>query len=184
MKKVIGFSASPRKGNTDTLIKQALIGAETAGAKTKFYKINDLNIKGCQSCFYCRSHDVCAVKDDMQEIYEDLRDADAVVIGSPIYFFQAAGQLKIFLDRLYPMVGDDKGDFRYGQKKGVLIFSQGSSKPANYQTGIDMTKTVVEYMGIDVADTIVFTKADGVTDASNNEEALQKALEAGKKLVG
>ena len=53
---VIGFSGSPRKdANTDRLVAHVLAGAQKAGAETAFFHIANLGIKGCTSCYYCRS---------------------------------------------------------------------------------------------------------------------------------
>ena len=53
--KIIGFVGSPRKnGNTDVLVQQVLRGASIAGAETKVFYLNELNIKGCQDCDYCK----------------------------------------------------------------------------------------------------------------------------------
>ena len=106
--KVIGFSGSPRKdANTDRLVRQVLAGAKAAGADTKFIRIADLKISGCISCYHCKTHDTCSIKDDMQDIYKDIHGADACVIGSPVYMGQISGQTKIFWDRLLPLFNAD-----------------------------------------------------------------------------
>jgi len=78
MKKVIGLVGSPRKnGNTSDIVKAVLKGAQENGAETKIYYLNEMNIKGCQSCLYCRGHETCSIQDDMQNVYEDIKEAAA-----------------------------------------------------------------------------------------------------------
>lgn len=100
--KVIGIIGSPRKdGNTDTLVSKILEGAEERGSDIKKYHLNDMDIKGCQSCYHCRTNFTCATDDDMQVLYKEILGSDAVVIGSPIYLGQMSAQTKAFVDRLY-----------------------------------------------------------------------------------
>ncbi len=93
--KVLGLVGSPRKnGNTEVMVKAALKGAKDSGAETSIINIPQLNISGCKACMYCRTHDGCAVKDDMQKIYKEIETSDAVVIGFPVYMLSMNAQNK------------------------------------------------------------------------------------------
>ncbi|MDF1525034.1 MAG: flavodoxin family protein [bacterium] len=104
-KKVIGLNGSPRKKwNTATLIAKALEGALSKGAETRLIHLYDLEFKGCLSCFACKtrggkSYGRCAVKDDLMPVFKEVEEADAVVLGSPIYFGAVTGEMRSFLER-------------------------------------------------------------------------------------
>ncbi len=99
---VIGIVGSPREnGNTAALVRQMLKGAAEAGADTEVFYLNKLNFRGCQACMYCKSHDVCKQEDDMARVIEEIKKADGIIIGSPVYIGYVSGQTKLFLDRLY-----------------------------------------------------------------------------------
>ena len=104
--KVIAFNGSPRKTwNTATLLEKALEGAVTQGAKTELIHLYDLNFKGCISCFACKtiggeSYGKCAVQDDLTPIFRNIEEADAIILGSPMYFGAISGELKSFMERL------------------------------------------------------------------------------------
>jgi multimeric flavodoxin WrbA len=104
--KVIAFNGSPRKKwNTATMLEKALEGAASQGAKTELFHLYDLNFKGCISCFACKtrggkSYGRCAVKDDLTPIFRKIGKADAVILGSPIYFGSVSGEMKSFMERL------------------------------------------------------------------------------------
>ena len=104
--KVVAFNGSPRKTwNTATLLRKALEGAASQGAETEFIHLNGLNFKGCQSCFACKtkggkSYGKCAVKDGLTPILEKVRRADAIILGSPIYFGTVTGAMRMFMERL------------------------------------------------------------------------------------
>jgi multimeric flavodoxin WrbA len=104
--KVMAFNGSPRKKwNTATLLEKALEGAASKGAKTELIHLYDLDFKGCISCFACKtiggkSYGKCAVKDDLTPIFRKIEKADAVILGSPIYFGTVSGEMKSFMERL------------------------------------------------------------------------------------
>ena len=90
MKRVVAISGSPRKdANTETIIKQVIKG--TASENYKFYRLEDLTINGCKSCYACRGTNKCVLEDDMQEIIEDIKQADVLIIGTPIFMWQMTG---------------------------------------------------------------------------------------------
>lgn len=104
--KVIAFNGSPRKSwNTAALLKNALDGAASAGAETKLVHLYDLKFRGCTSCFACKlvgskSLGKCATQDDLTPILAEAAEADALILGSPIYFAGVTGEMKSFMERL------------------------------------------------------------------------------------
>lgn len=103
--KVIAINGSPRKRwNTATLLEKALEGAASEGAETEMIHLYDLNFKGCISCFACKlkggkSYGKCAMKDDLTPLLEKLEEADAVILGSPIYLGNSTGEMRSFMER-------------------------------------------------------------------------------------
>ena len=109
--KVIAINGSPRKKwNTATLLEKALEGAETEGAETEIIHLYDLNFKGCTSCFACKlkdgkSYGKCAMKDELTPVLDRLKDADAVILGSPIYLGNSTGEMRSFMERyIFPFL--------------------------------------------------------------------------------
>ena len=104
--RVIAFNGSPRKNwNTATLLNHALEGAASQGAETELIHLYDLSYKGCISCFACKlkggkSYGRCAVRDDLEPILKKVEEADAIILGSPIYFGMTTGETRSFLERL------------------------------------------------------------------------------------
>ena len=104
--KVIAINGSPRKKwNTATLLSNALEGAASEGAETELIHLYDYNFKGCISCFACKTRDGKsygrgAVIDDMTPVYERIKQVDALVLGSPIYFGDVTGEMRSFMERL------------------------------------------------------------------------------------
>ena len=104
---VIAINGSPRKKwNTSTLLEHALEGAVSQGAETELVHLYDLDYKGCTSCFACKlkggkSYGKCAMKDGLAPVLEKIADADALILGSPIYFGIVTGEMRSFMERLF-----------------------------------------------------------------------------------
>ncbi len=102
--KVIAISGSPRKGNTEWMLKKLLERVAENGAEVELILLRRINIKLCLGCLTCEAggkdrKGVCKIKDDMNEIYPKLLEADCLVFGTPAYFELLSGLLKNFLDR-------------------------------------------------------------------------------------
>jgi multimeric flavodoxin WrbA len=109
MKKVVCVLGSPRKhGNSEMIAVKLANTAMELGAEVQTFRLHDLNYKGCYACMSCKTgYEYCVIKDDLKPVLEAVRDADAVVVTSPIYFGQVSGQLKCFIDRTYSFLKPD-----------------------------------------------------------------------------
>lgn len=106
--KIVGIVGSPRKGNTEWMVRKVLEAAEMAGAETELIVLRGKNIRMCDGCLTCEAggkqrEGICRIKDDMQAIYPKLVDADALILGTPVYFELLSGLLKNFIDRTCPI---------------------------------------------------------------------------------
>ncbi len=122
--KVVAFSGSARKdGNTALLLKTALAELEAAGIETELVQLAGKNIHGCIACYKCfeRKDGRCAVDNDcINECLEKMKDADAILIGSPTYFADVSTETKALMDRC-GMVSRANGDlFKYKAGAGVV----------------------------------------------------------------
>lgn len=106
MKKVLAVNGSPRKKwNTEQLLRKALEGAAAAGAETELVQLYAEPFKGCVSCFACKRKNsktggLCAFRDALTPILEKARQADALIIGSPVYYDYPTALTRAFLERL------------------------------------------------------------------------------------
>ena len=153
--KAIIINGSPRKNfNTGKLLKEAQRGIEQTGAETEFFNLYDINFKGCLSCFACKrkgatTNCVCAIKDDLRPLLEKCIHADAIIIGSPVYFSYPTGEFRSFLERLlFPvhtyLVDKNTGELKSLRPKTIpvgVIFTMNCPKEMmekyNYPTILD-----------------------------------------------
>lgn len=109
MAKVLALSFGRKMSNTDVMLKEVLKKCEEAGHEIKFMRPDDLEIKPCIGCCGCvvgimsgRTNGTCVFKDDFHLVEDAYYDADAVIIGSPVYETSPSGTFKTFCDRFGP----------------------------------------------------------------------------------
>ena len=102
--KILVLNGSPRpKGNTAGMVAVFQETAKKSGHEVVVKNVCRMDIRGCLACEYChgKGHGTCVQKDDMQEIYAALEDAEMLVLAAPIYYHGISGQLKCVIDRFY-----------------------------------------------------------------------------------
>lgn len=128
-KKIIILNGSPRpKGNTAALIAAFTQGAEQAGHTVATFLLDRMDIKGCKGCFGGGKNpdSPCVQKDDMEKLYPAFREADVVVMASPLYYWNMSGQLRIAFDRLFA-VAELNAEYSIPNKSAVLLMAAGGS---------------------------------------------------------
>lgn len=179
--KILSIQGSPNKNrNTATLLKNYLYGVEDTYPDAEVTEINlaDKDIKGCIGCAHCRKNKgQCATKDDMQEIYPLLNECNAIVLATPVYFWNMTSQTKAFIDRWFAL-----GLEPWKGKKLTLLTTYAGTDEENsgaihiYNSVGSMCKFLgMEYVhkyGVSTNKVLI----------SENEAAKEKAFELGKTL--
>lgn len=168
--KILVLNGSPTpNGNTVALVNAFKDGAESKGHEVNVVNVAHKNIRGCMACNYCKNagNGTCVQKDDMQEIYPIVQDADMIVFASPIYYFIMSAQLESVIHRFYAINSPKKA------KYSALLLS--SYSPNVYTGAIAQYKDMIAYMGM--TDKGVIT-ADNSTNKTPKKLAEAKALGA------
>ena len=104
---ILGIVGSARRwGNSDLLVRQALLGAQAEGATIKAVRLTDLNLASCTGCMHCVAGDpLCPLDDDLAWLVDTIQAADGLVLAAPTYFLGPAAVVKLVLDRLLVVMG-------------------------------------------------------------------------------
>ncbi|MCG7840903.1 MAG: flavodoxin family protein [Methanomassiliicoccales archaeon] len=138
--KILALNGSPRKdGNTAKFLKE--LTKEHKDVDLEYFDLGDLKIKDCIGCFYCKKNEGCSIKDDMTMLYHKIQHAEALIIGSPVYFGAETALTKAFLDRMYTMLNFGSGPGIYiskikGTKKVIIVFTCGNGKGNEIYTNL------------------------------------------------
>ena len=160
MAHILAFTSAPRPNSVSTaLVQIAAQSAMEAGCTVEHIDLTSAQLQCCKGCRHCRTHDSCTIPDGL---YEKLVGCDGIVIGFPIYFSGIAGQAKVLLDRLYPMM--DVGFVpRHPGKKVLAIYAQGDPREQAFAAAIKSTNYVFRMCGWKQLDSILCagTAAEG-----------------------
>jgi len=122
--KILGLSFSPRvRGNTEILLEAALSSARRLKAETELYRVAGKEIRPCDGCASCWATGKCHIEDDMQEVYRKMQEADAILFGTPDYFYNMTAQGKTVIDRTFALGRSQKG---LANKVGGIVAVGGS----------------------------------------------------------
>lgn len=97
---LLGISSSPIKGgNTDRMVQFVLDGS---GKDSEFINLTDLSYSPCRACAHlCAGDNLCKLEDDLKALYPKIRQAEALILGTPCYFDSMNGFMRVFLERLW-----------------------------------------------------------------------------------
>jgi len=185
---ILGLQGSPRKkGNTHTLLSAFLDEAERLGAHTKLLDVPRENIAPCQECGNCERKGFCPIDDDMQQVYPMLRQADIIVLGTPVFFYGATAQLKCLIDRSQALWSR-----RYvhkledpGQKwRRGLFLSVGATKGKDLFEGISLTaRYFFDAVGANFEGSLTYIKIEDPGAIQKHPTALRDVKEKANALV-
>lgn len=170
--KIVVLNGSPRiNGNTSFLVENFKKGAESVNHIVEVLQVGTMKINGCMACEYCyeKGNGECVIKDDMQKVYNSVKDADMVVFASPVYYWSFSGQLQSTISRFYSIGKPQKA------KKYAMLLSSGS--PDVYDALICQFRDIVDYFE---AENLGILTAYGNQNKSN--EKLKEAYIFGKNL--
>lgn len=120
--KVVAFNGSPKKeGNTFHAIKMVAEELEKEGIEVEIIHVGNRNIRGCLACNGCVKNrdEKCVVQDEVNEWIQKMKEADGIILGSPVHYSSIGATMKAFLDRAFYVAGSNKSMLRH--KVGAAV---------------------------------------------------------------
>ena len=187
--KIIAFQGSPRReGNTDLLFREALSAARKSEDEIVIFPLNDMSIRPCQNCGGCEQTGTCVMTDDMDRIYPAIREADRVVVASPIFFFGLSAQMKAMIDRCQAIWSEKyllKRNIPAGPagRKGLLLLVGGMKKETGVECGNATATAFFRSISVPEHEVLSYLGVDKKGAILDHPTAMKDAFEAGKRLV-
>lgn len=169
---ILILQGSPRAmGNTAWMAEEYKNAAEAAGHKVTLVNVAKKKIAGCLACEYChtKGNGECIQKDDMQELYPLLAEAEVLVLASPIYYFTLSAQIQAPIQRFYSMMKPAN------VKKTALLLS--SHSPEVYDSAIAEYKLIIGFCNYEDTGFVTAMQSEQKTD-----ETKQKIVDLVKAL--
>lgn len=173
---IIAICGSPRKGNTEFILRRFLTKAEELGHKTELVLLREKRIERCGGCLSCDDSGECHIMDDMGAIINRMQANDLIIFGSPNYFNNVTGLMKDFFDRLNPFYKSQK----LSGKQAIAMFAGDEMKSA------EKIRTVVESLTNSLGISIIgdfYLNGKKPQDVENNPENIQKIDDFAKSIL-
>jgi multimeric flavodoxin WrbA len=183
MKKLLGLVGSPRKrGNTAILVSRILEGAEREGAAADLVFLGDLDIQECDGCHVCWEGRDCAKADDMNALYPKIIQSNAIVLGTPVYWYGPTALMKAFIDRLvYFNCPENREKIR--RKAAVIAVPFEEEDPTTAALLIAMLEKCLHYLEMNLVASITVPGVSRRGDILTKAHRLQAAYELGRGLA-
>jgi multimeric flavodoxin WrbA len=176
--KILGLNGSERKlGNTEILVKEALMGAEEEGAQVEMLRLTDYNVLPCDGLAPCVFGNTgCNLKDDFNFIMDKIFEADGLVLGSPCYILESTAIIKQLIDRAFSINFRSKAR---GKPAAIIIpyATRGWTPYAFIQPNLFLL-----FLGMEVIDRALI-HAQAINEVVLYNKALVKAREMGREVT-
>ncbi len=190
MVKIIAIYGSPRHdGNSATLLKQAVTGAQQEGAEVEEVFLRDYKISPCLEIYQCIKTGECAIRDDFPEILAKLESSTGIMLASPIFFYTVSAHTKIFMDRCQSLwvrkYWIEKQPFRNAPeiRKGLFISVAATSGKKLFDGAILTVKYFFDVLSAGLWKTVLCRGVDRKGEIDSKEDYLNEAFEAGRELA-
>ena len=179
--KVIGIVGSPRKnGNTEILTAHALKAIAEEGLDTELVGLAGLDIKPCNACMACKKEEQCSIEDDLFPIYLKMKEADGIILASPVYYGSATALIKALMERA-GYISRQNGEPLSGKVGGPLVVA----RRAGHNFTLAQLTFWFQVLGLVVPGStywnIAFGKEKG--DVTSDEEGMETAWNFGKNIA-
>jgi multimeric flavodoxin WrbA len=179
--KVIGIVGSPRKdGNTELITAHALKAIAEEGVNTELVRLAGLDIRSCDGCKACVKEEKCSIKDDLFPIYVKMKEADGIILASPVYVGSATGLMKAFMERA-GYIALWHGKPLFGKVGGPLVVA----RRAGQNFTLAQLTFWFQIMGMTMPGSTYWNMAIGRDkgEVANDEEGMKTAWNFGKNLA-
>lgn len=185
VKQVIIAVGSPRKnGNCSVLAEQAAMGVRACGAKTEIIHLHQLKIQPCTACDACQTatDTECIIDDELTSLLPRLRQADALIIASPVYWFTFSAQTKLFIDRAFYALNGPDGHTLKGKPIGLIMtYADVDAFKSGAVNALRSFQDVCSFIEASIAG-MVYGSAMGAGDIKKQTGVLKEAYQLGEIL--
>jgi multimeric flavodoxin WrbA len=188
--KIIAIYGSPRrKGNTATLLQQAVEGARDGGAEVEEIVLRDLKMSPCLEIYGCKNAGECRLKDDFQTARDQILASQGLMLASPVFFYTVSAHTKILMDRFQSLwvkkywIDKERRGKPTAPRQGLFI-AVGATKGKKLFDGILLTlKYFFDVIDMKLWKALLYRGLDFEGDVLRFPEYLDEAYTAGKEFA-
>lgn len=154
--KVLAIVASARKTGNSEILAREMLAALPESVDKKLIRLTDFNIEPCRACYACLpAGKNCVIQDDFEAFLQQVRDADSVILTSPVYFLGMHTRLKLLCDRFISVLNETGA---YSGRRCVVAVPYGVEGWQGY--GIEATVSFARFLHLDVVGVLLVHAAN------------------------
>ncbi len=183
MKRILAIVGSPRKGgNTDILVERIAEGARAKDAEVDTIYLGDLNIKECDGCHLCWQGKQCSKNDDMLDIYPKIIASDAIVFGTPVYWYGPTALMKAFIDR-FVYFNCPENRIKIKGRKAVITIPFEEETIETARPVVEFFEKALSYLEMNLVGRLIVPGVSAKGDILKKPDRLKDAKLLGEKLA-
>jgi multimeric flavodoxin WrbA len=179
--KVVGIVGSPRKnGNTEYVTARTLETIAKEGIETELIRLAGKEIKPCTACMVCQKEERCSLDDDLMPVYFKMKEADGIILSTPVYSGSATALMRAFMERT-GFIALWNGNCFNGKVGGPLVVARRAGEVITFS---QMTLWF-QLRGFFIPGSTYWNIAFGLErgDVQRDEEGIKACLTFGKNMA-
>lgn len=190
MAHIVAVYGSPRrKGNTASLLAEAVRGARKQGAEVREFVLRDMTISPCLEIYACKENGRCAIQDDFQKLYDEFLSCRGVMLASPMFFYAVSAHTKAMMDRCQSLWVkrywvEEKPFGRPDKDRKGLFISAGATRGKRLFEGSLLTvRYFFDALDMTLWRSLLYRGLDLEGDVQGHPEYLEEAFRSGEEMV-
>ena len=188
--RIIALYGSPRRrGNTATLLKQAVAGARDAGARVEEVMLRDLKLSPSLEIYSCKQDGECRIQDDFQRTREMVLGSAGLMLASPIFYYTVSAHTKILMDRFHSLwvkkywVDADRNPAAAVRRKGLFISAGATRGKRLFDGTLLSVRYFFDTLDMDLWKSLLYRGLENEGEAQEHSDYLNETYQAGRDLA-
>ncbi len=189
--RIVAIYGSPRRrGNTATLLKQAVAGAQEAGARVEEVVLRDLTLSPCLEIYSCLRDGECRIHDDFQKVRELVLASGGLMLASPIFYYAVSAHTKILMDRFHSLwvkkywMPKGRDLEPADRRKGLFISAGATCGKRLFEGTLLSVRYFFDTLDMDLWKSLLYRGLERESDIQEHPDYLEEAYRTGRQLAG
>jgi multimeric flavodoxin WrbA len=190
MNHIVAIYGSPRRrGNTATLLQQAVAGAREAGARVEEVVLRDLKLSPCLEIYSCKQGGECRIQDDFQRVRELVLSSGGLMLASPVFYYAVSAHTKILMDRFHSLwvkkhwVGQCRNLAPVPRRRGLFISAGATRGKRLFEGTLLSVRYFFDTLDMDLWRSLLYRGLEHEGEAQQHPDYLNEAHQAGRELA-
>jgi len=188
--RIVALYGSPRRrGNTASLLKRAVEGARDAGAQVEEIVLRDLKLSACLEIYSCKQDGECRIKDDFQQVREQVLSSAGLMLASPIFYYAVSAHTKTLMDRFHSLwvkkhwIDAGRNPSPAIRRQGIFISAGATRGRRLFEGALLSVRYFFDTLDTDLWKALLYRGLEHEGEVQEHPDYLNETYQAGRDLV-